>query len=73
MLSDGSKSQGIRSAGWLNSTRIWFTPRYKVGQDMDSFVMFAMNIDGSRRSVIKKGGYWYQSIYDYDYDDPNHV
>ena len=32
-----------------------------------------MNIDGSRRTIIKKGGYWYQSIYDYDYDDPNHV
>ena len=73
MISDGSSEGGINGAGWLSSTRIWYTPRYKTGQDIDSRVTFAMNIDGSRRTVIKKGGYWYQSIYDYDYDDPNHV
>ena len=73
MISDGSSEGGINGAGWLSSNRIWYTPRYKTGQDIDSRVTFAMNIDGSRRSVIKKGGYWYQSIYDYDYDDPNHV
>ena len=69
MISDGSSEGGINGAGWLSSTRIWYTPRYKTGQDIDSRVTFAMNIDGSRRTVIKKGGYWYQSIYDYDYDD----
>ena len=73
MISDGSSEGGINGAGWLSSTRIWYTPRYKTGQDIDSRVTFAMNIDGSRRTIIKKGGYWYQSIYDYDYDDPNHV
>ena len=73
MISDGSSEGGINGAGWLSSNRIWYTPRYKTGQDIDSRVTFAMNIDGSRRTVIKKGGYWYQSIYDYDYDDPNHV
>lgn len=73
MISDGSSEGGINGAGWLSSNRIWYTPRYKTGQDIDSRVTFAMNIDGSRRSIIKKGGYWYQSIYDYDYDDPNHV
>ena len=73
MISDGSSEGGINGAGWLSSTRIWYTPRYKTGQDIDSRVTFAMNIDGSKRTIIKKGGYWYQSIYDYDYDDPNHV
>jgi len=73
MISDGSSEGGINGAGWLSSNRIWYTPRYKTGQDIDSRVTFAMNIDGSKRTVIKKGGYWYQSIYDYDYDDPNHV
>ena len=73
MISDGSSEGGINGAGWLSSNRIWYTPRYKTGQDIDSRVTFAMNIDGSRRTIIKKGGYWYQSIYDYDYDDPNHV
>ena len=73
MISDGSSEGGINGAGWLSSNRIWYTPRYKTGQDIDSRVTFAMNIDGSRRTVIKKGGYWYQSIYDYDYDDPDHV
>ena len=72
MLSDGSESKGIRAAGWLSSTRIWFTPRYKVNQDRDSLVMFAMNIDGTRRTTIMEPGY-YQGIYDKDYDDPNHV
>ena len=34
---------------------------------------FAMNIDGTRRTIIKEGGRWGQVIYDADYDDPNHV
>ena len=73
MLSDGSAESGINNAGWLNSNRIWYTPRYKTGQNIESRVTFAMNIDGTRRTIIKKGGYWGQSIYNYDYDDPNHV
>ena len=52
MLSDGSESKGIRAAGWLSSTRIWFTPRYKVNQDRDSLVMFAMNIDGFMTKIM---------------------
>lgn len=73
MISDGSAEGGINGAGWLSSNRIWYTPRYKTGQNIESRVTFAMNIDGTKRTIIKKGGNWGQEIYNYDYDDPNHV
>ena len=73
MISDGSSGGGVSDAGWLSSNRIWYTPRYQTGKTMKSMATFAMNIDGTRRTIIKEGGYWGQVIYDADYDDPNHV
>ena len=31
MISDGSSGGGVSDAGWLSSTRIWYTPRYQTG------------------------------------------
>ena len=73
MISDGSSGGGVSDAGWLSSNRIWYTPRYQTGKTMKSMATFAMNIDGTRRTIIKEGGFWGQVIYDADYDDPNHV
>ena len=73
MLSDGSLESGISSAGWLNNDRIWFRPRYKMGQNMKSFATYAMNIDGTKRTAIKEGGRWQQIIYNKDYSDPSNI
>ena len=56
MLSDGSDGGGVSDAGWLSSNRIWYTPRYQTGKTMKSMATFAMNIDGTRRTIIKEGG-----------------
>jgi len=73
MLSDGSLENGISAAGWLNNDRIWFRPRYKMGQSMKAFATYAMNIDGSKRTEIKEGGRWQQIIYNKDYSDPSNI
>ena len=73
MLSDGSDGGGVSDAGWLSSNRIWYTPRYQTGKNIKSFATFAMNIDGTRRTIIKEGSYKGQVIYDPDFDDPNHI
>ena len=72
-LSDGSLESGISNAGWLNNQRIWFTPRYKLGQTMKSFSTYAMDLDGTNRKMIKEGGRWTQRIYDKAYDDPSNI
>ena len=72
-LSDGSLENGISSAGWLNNNRIWFIPRYKIGQTMKSFSTYAMDLDGTNRKMIKEGGRWTQRIYDKAYDDPSNI
>ena len=74
MLSDGSDSNRISAAGWLNNDRIWFRPQYKAGQSVKGYgVTYAMDLDGKRRTTIKEGGFAIQRVYDMAYDEPNTI
>jgi len=75
VISKGSAEDGIRAAGWLSNDRIWYVPRYKLGQGVESQVIFAVNIDGSKRKLIRQHKKYtdrYQ-IYNYDMANPEFV
>ena len=54
VISRGTAEDGVRSAGWLNNDRIWYRPRYKQGQGIKSIAVFAVNLDGSKKRLIRK-------------------
>lgn len=75
IISRGTASDAVNSAGWLNNERIWYSPRYKQGQGVKSQVVFAVNLDGSKRKLIRQSESWSDrfQIYNYNMSDPENV
>lgn len=72
MLSSGKEGGRISNAGWLNNNRIWYEPRYMMGQK--KIARFAMNLDGSKKRTIYEYGTGSSSVvYDLAFDDPEHI
>ena len=73
--SRGSAEDGVTSAGWLNNDRIWYRPRYKQGQGIKSVAVFAVNLDGTKRKLIRQHESFTDQfqIYNYKMSDPEIV
>ena len=72
MPSSGKEGGRISNAGWLNNNRIWYEPRYMMGQK--KIARFAMNLDGSKKKTIYEYGTGSSSVvYDLAFDDPEHI
>ena len=75
VISRGTAEDGVTSAGWLNNERIWYRPRYKQGQGIRSVAVFAVNLDGSKRKLIRQHESYTDQfqIYNYKMSDPEIV
>ena len=75
VISRGTAEDGVTSAGWLNNERIWYRPRYKQGQGIRSVAVFAVNLDGSKRKLIRQHESFSDQfqIYNYKMSDPEIV
>ena len=75
VISKGTAEDGVTSAGWLNNDRIWYRPRYKQGQGIRSVAVFAVNLDGSKRKLIRQHESFTDQfqIYNYKMSDPEIV
>ncbi len=75
VISRGTAEDGVTSAGWLNNDRIWYRPRYKQGQGIRSVAVFAVNLDGSKRKLIRQHESFTDQfqIYNYKMSDPEVV
>ena len=75
VISRGSAEDGVTSAGWLNNDRIWYRPRYKQGQGIKSVAVFAVNLDGTKRKLIRQHESFTDQfqIYNYKMSDPEIV
>jgi len=72
VISNGKGGGRISDAGWLNNERIWYEPKYMMGQK--KIARFAMNIDGTKkRSLYEYDGSTYNFIYSMANDDPEHI
>ena len=70
-ISRGTAEDGVSSAGWLNNERIWYRPRYKQGQGIKSIAVFGVNLDGSKRKLIRQHTSWTNQFQIYNYDMAN--
>jgi len=70
-ISRGTAEDGVSSAGWLNNDRIWYRPRYKQGQGIKSIAVFGVNLDGSKRKLIRQHTSWTNQFQIYNYDMAN--
>ena len=75
VISNGTNSDAISASGWLNNDRIWYAPRYKRGQGTKGRVVFAVDLDGTKRKLIRQYQSWTDQfqIYNFDLSDPEHV
>jgi hypothetical protein len=75
VISNGSKSDAISGSGWLNNDRIWYQPKGKRGQGTKGRVVFAVDLDGTKRKLIRQYDSWTNQfqIYNFDLSDPEHV
>ena len=75
VISNGTNSDAISASGWLNNDRIWYAPRYKRGQGTKGRVVFAVDLDGTKRKLIRQYQSWTDrfEIYNFDLSDPEHV
>ena len=72
MISSGKGGGRIDRAGWLNNNRIWYEPKYMMGQK--KIARFAMNLDGTKkRTIYEYGTGSYSMVYDLAFDDPEHI
>ena len=72
VISSGKDGGRISDAGWLNNERIWYEPKYMMGQK--KIATFAMNIDGSKkRTLYEYNGLTDNFIYSMAHDDPEHI
>jgi hypothetical protein len=58
VISNGSKSDAISGSGWLNNDRIWYQPKGKRGQGTKGRVVFAVDLDGTKRKLIRQYDSW---------------